>query len=110
MKQTTYSLSHNTGGNGRLLRISVDYRRVDDSSHVNVRGDSRGNDGRCESSSQEISNYSFQNYGDSYDGDGRSVYRSQTIPYSYHYLGDLGRLLGFSIHGHKRGGHRSQTR
>ena len=38
----------------------------------NVRGDSRGDDGRLGSRSQEIINYYFHNYVESVDGDGRS--------------------------------------
>ena len=77
--------------------------------HDNVRVDSRGDCGRCVNSSQDISHFYFQNYLKGNDGDGRSVYRSQTRPYPSHHSGELGILLGVSISGQDKSGHLSQT-
>ena len=95
MFQTSHSSSHNTGDHGRLLRLYVDSRGVSDILHENIRGDSRGDYGICGSRYPDISHSSFHNDGESVDGDGRSGYRSHTIPSPYHNSGELHRYLGF---------------
>ena len=61
--------SHNPGEHDRLLRISADYIRVDDSLHGNIPGEIRGGYGRHGSRSQETSHSSFHNDVESVDGD-----------------------------------------
>ena len=78
---------------GRLLCISGAFPHVDDIFHENERCDSMGDGGRRGSMSQEISHSYFQNYGESVDGDGRSLNRYQTSPSPYHHSGELGRSL-----------------
>ena len=63
----------------------------------NVRGDSRGDDGRLGSRSQEIINYYFHNYVESVDGDGRSWYGSHTSPSPSQYSCGIVKLFGFSV-------------
>ena len=67
------------------------------------------NDLRRGSRSQTIIHYSFHNYVEIVDDDGRSRYRSQTRPYPSHNSGEIGRSLGFYIHGRDKSGHRYHT-
>ena len=76
--------SHNPCDHVRLLHISIDYCHVDDSIHDHVRCDSRYDNGISGSRSQEISHYSFHNYGESVDVYGRSGYRFQNTPSPSH--------------------------
>ena len=92
-----------------MFHISVDSHHVDDSLHDNIRDGSSGDNGRHGSIYQDISHSSFHNDVESVDDDGRSGYRYQTISSPSHHSGELDISLGFSIHGHKRSVHRSQT-
>ena len=107
LSYTSHYSPHNPGDHGRLLRVSIASCQIDDTIYENERGDSRGDDGRRGSRSQEIIHYYFHNYRESVYGDVISVYRSRSIPSPYHHSGGLGRSLGFSIHGHEKSVYRS---
>ena len=106
---TRHSSSHNPGNHGRLLRLSVASSFVHGSIHDSGRGDSSGDDGRRGLRSQDTIHSSFVNSVEVVDGDGRGGYRSHTIPFPSHNIGEIGRLLGFSVHGNDRSGNRSHT-
>ena len=106
---TSHSSYHNPYDRGSLLCLYVSYIHVNESVHGDERGDSGGDDGRRGYRYQYISQYSFKNNIESVDVDGRGIYMFQTSPYISHNLGELSRLMGFSVHVYERSVNRSHT-